>query len=126
MFRPFATSLLRRRLSFLALTIFISFLSADRRAWGQPPAHPATPPYIQPIDRITRFIDDEQRITLPGNRHPLALTQYDAGAVGSTYRMERMLLTLLPDAAQQQSLKQFIDAQHNPESPYYHQWLTPT
>src|ERR1700688_1609324 len=125
MSRPLATFLLCRRLLFLALTLFL-VLSAYLPAWGQPPADPATPPYIQPRDRITRFIDDEQRITLPGNRHPLALTQYDAGAVGSTYRMERMLLTLLPDAAQQQSLKQFIDALHNPESPYYHQWLTPT
>ncbi|HZZ17708.1 MAG TPA: S53 family peptidase [Candidatus Sulfotelmatobacter sp.] len=125
MSRLLVTFLKCRRLLFLALTIFL-VLSAYLPAWGQPPADPATPLYIQPIDRITRYIDDEQRITLPGNRHPLALTQYDAGAVGPTYRMERMLLTLLPDAAQEQSLKQFIDAQHNPESPYYHQWLTPT
>ena len=39
--------------------------------------------------------------------------------------MEHMLLTLLPDAAQQDALNQLLDAQHNPESPYYHQWLTP-
>jgi subtilase family serine protease len=39
--------------------------------------------------------------------------------------MEHMLLTLLPDAAQQDALNQFVDAQYNPESAYYHQWLTP-
>jgi subtilase family serine protease len=39
--------------------------------------------------------------------------------------MERMLLTLMPDAAQQESLNHFVDGQYNPESPYYHQWLTP-
>jgi pseudomonalisin len=39
--------------------------------------------------------------------------------------MEHMLLTLLPDAAQQDALNQLLEAQHNPESPYYHQWLTP-
>ncbi|MGA9976728.1 MAG: S53 family peptidase, partial [Candidatus Sulfotelmatobacter sp.] len=35
------------------------------------------------------------------------------------------LLTLLPDSTQQDVLNQLVDAQHNPESPYYHQWLTP-
>ena len=62
---------------------------------------------------------------LPGNRHPLANAQYDAGAVSPAFRMDRMLITLLPDAAQEDALIQLIDEQHNPESPYYHQWLTP-
>ena len=39
--------------------------------------------------------------------------------------MERMLLTLLPDATQQDALNQLLEAQHDPDSPYYHQWLTP-
>src|SRR5260370_39211053 len=125
MFRPFAASLQRPTLSFLTLTIFLSFLLADLPAGAQPPAEPANPLYIQPRDRISRFIDDEQRVTLRGNRHPMALTRYDAGAVAPNYRMERMLLTLLPDAAQPATLNQFVEAQYSPESPYYHQWLTP-
>src|ERR1039458_8255885 len=64
-------------------------------------------------------------VTLHGNMHPLALAQYDAGAVAPDYPMEHMLLTLLPDATQQDALNQLVDGQHNPESPYYHQWLTP-
>jgi subtilase family serine protease len=126
MSRPLATFLQRPTLSLLTLTILLSVLSLGLPAWGQPPADPPNPVYIQPRDRITTFIDDEQRVTLQGNRHPLALTQYDAGPVTPAYRMERMLLTLLPDAAQQQSLNQFVDAQYNPESANYHQWLTPT
>jgi pseudomonalisin len=125
MSRPFAVSLQCRAFSFLTLTILLPLLFVNLPAVAQPAADPANPFYIQPRDRITRFIDDEQRVTLPGNRHPLALTQYDAGAVAPTYRMERMLLTLLPDAAQQESLNQFVDGQYRPESPYYHQWLTP-
>src|SRR5216683_708239 len=125
MFRPFAASLQRLTPSFLTLTIFLSFLLADLPAGAQPPAEPANPLYIQARDRISRFIDDEQRVTLRGNRHPMALTRYDAGAVAPNYRMERMLLTLLPDAAQQETLNQFVEAQYSPESPYYHQWLTP-
>src|ERR1700723_3401993 len=112
MSRPLATFLQHRTLSFLTLTILLSFLSVDLPAWGQPPADPASPVYIQPKDRITAFIDDEQRVTLEGNRHPLATAEYDAGAVTPAYRMERMLLTLLPDAAQERSLNQFVDAQY--------------
>ena len=123
--RPFALYLRRHATSFLTLTIFLSFLSWDIPARAQPPADPANPLYIQPKDRITTYVDDEQRVTLRGNRHPLALARYDAGAVAPHYRMERMLLTLLPDAAQRDSLSQFVEAQYNPESPYYHQWLTP-
>jgi len=83
------------------------------------------PPFIQPQDRITNYIDDQQRVTLSGNRHPLATSEYDAGAVAPDYPMEHMLLTLLPDAAQQDALDQLVEAQYDSQSPYYHQWLTP-
>jgi subtilase family serine protease len=83
------------------------------------------PLYIRPQDRISRSVDDEQTLTLRGNRHPLALAQYDKGAVALEFRMDHMLLTLTPDAAQQDALNRLLDAQHNPQSSYYHQWLTP-
>jgi pseudomonalisin len=104
-----------RRSSFTTffLTIFLALLSHN------------LPAQTQPQDRITTFVDDEQRITLTGNRHPLATSQYDAGKVAPNFPMERMLLTLLPDAAQQDALDRLLDAQHDPESPSYHQWLTP-
>ncbi|MGA2020387.1 MAG: protease pro-enzyme activation domain-containing protein [Candidatus Sulfotelmatobacter sp.] len=125
MFLFFATPSRRRPFSFLVVTIFLTLLSQDIPARAQPPADPSNPLFSQPQDRITTFIDDEQRIVLSGNRHPLAIAQYDAGAVSPTYRMDGMVLTLLPDAAQQDALEQLLDAQHNPESPYFHQWLTP-
>jgi subtilase family serine protease len=80
---------------------------------------------IQPRDRITGFIDDEQRVVLRGNVPPLASPQFDMGPVESEYRMERMVLTLQQDAAQLGALSQFMGEQSDPESPYYHQWLTP-
>jgi pseudomonalisin len=130
MSRPLAASLQRRASSFLALTILLPLLSLDLPARAQPPADPpsprfAQPPFVQVRDRITRFIDDEQTVTLRGNVHPLAIAQYDAGVVAPDFPMDHMLLTLLPDDAQQDALNQLLDAQHNPESPYYHQWLTP-
>lgn len=102
---------LPRRAAFLSLIVFLTLLPQDTPA--------------QPQDRITTFIDDEQRVTLPGNRHPLAIAKYDAGRVDPGYRMDHMVLTLLPGPAQQAALDQLLEAQHNPESPSYHQWLTP-
>ncbi len=125
----------RRAFSFLTLAIFFSLLSLDLPAAvhakeGRPAPDPMNlpltqPPFVQVKDRITSFIDDDQRVTLRGNVHPLAQAQYDAGAVAPDFPMEHMLLTLLPDSTQQDVLNQFVEGQHNPESPYYHQWLTP-
>ena len=116
---PIVPPPLRRALSTLLFSLFplaSQVLPANAQSGAQ---------LAQPSDRIGSFIDEEQRVTLRGNRHPLAISQYDAGAVKPEYRMERMLLTLRPDAAQQEALTELIDGQHNPESPYYHQWLTP-
>jgi pseudomonalisin len=125
----------RRPFSFLTLIIFFSLLSLDLPAAvlakkAQPAPDPANlpltqPPFVQVRDRITSFIDDDQRVTLHGNVHPMAQAQYDAGAVAPEFPMEHMLLTLLPDSTQQDVLNQLVDAQNNPESAYYHQWLTP-
>ena len=131
---PLATFMRSRAIPFLVVTtlfvLVFGFLALDPPASAQLAPNPPTPfftqlPFAEPQDRITSFIDDEQTVTLPGNRHPLALPQYDARAVSPDYPMDRMLLTLLPDDAQQAALAQLLDAQHNPESPYYHQWLTP-
>jgi pseudomonalisin len=122
----FCLATLARSCAFSFLILIALLVSArDMPANAQPSADPPSPLVAQPQDRITRFVDDEQRVTLRGNVHPMAMTQYDAGVVSPDYRMDRMVLTLLPDTAQQEALTQLLDDQHNPESPYYHQWLTP-
>src|SRR5258708_14150742 len=122
MHRPLDMYSLFQSFSLLLIILLSCFLATPAQAQ---PAEPTSPLYVQARDRITTFIDDERRVTLRGNRHPLALTQNDAGVVAPTYRMERMLLTLLPDAAQQEALNQFVEPQHTFESPYYHQRLAP-
>ena len=62
---------------------------------------------------------------LSGNRHPLARPENDLGRDEPDTRMDRMILLLQPDPTQEEALESFLEAQHNPESPYYHQWLTP-
>ncbi len=125
MSRHFAAFLQRRAFSFLTLIILLTFLSLDLPVAAQPPADPASPLYIQARDRITSFIDDGQRVTLPGNRHPLASAENDAGVVAPDFPMEQMVLVLLPEPAQQEALNQLLEAQSSLESPYYHQWLAP-
>src|SRR5271163_3021792 len=130
MSRPFPAFRQHRVISFLSLTILFSFLtlnlSAGAQAQDDPPSPLFTqPPFVQVKDRVTSFVDEDQRVTLHGNVHPLAIARYDAGAVAPDFLMEHMLLTLLPDATQQEVLNQLLDAQHDPQSPYYHQWLTP-
>ena len=78
----------------------------------------------RPRNRIG-FIDDESRVTLSGNRHPMARRQFEVGPAAPNHRMQRMILALQPDARQQSALDQLLVAQHNPQSPYYHRWLTP-
>ena len=79
----------------------------------------------QSADRILGAIDDARTAPLPGNRHPLARAEYDLGAVAPETRLERMILVLQSDAAQQRALTALLDAQHDPHSALYHQWLTP-
>ncbi len=125
---PFAACQQGRKFSFLPITILLLFLCLNfpLSAQDDPPSPLFVQvPFAQPKDRITSFIDDDHRITLSGNTHPFALAQYDIGPVQPDFPMDHMLLTLLPDSEQQDVLAQLLDAQHNLESPYYHQWLTP-
>jgi subtilase family serine protease len=109
-----------RRVTLTLLLSLLPFVSQIEPANAQ-----SSPQFTQPADRVVNFIDDEQRVILHGNRYPVAAAQFDVGAVQPDYRMERMVLTLYPDAAQQSALTELIDGQHNPESAFYHQWLTP-
>jgi pseudomonalisin len=76
-------------------------------------------------ERVTAPVDDRATVARPGNRHPLARAEYDAGIASPGHRMDRMMLVLEPDAAQQHALQALLQAQQDPQSPQYHQWLTP-
>lgn len=127
MFRIFS-KLTRRRAAFFPLLagfLMLCPLVICAQAQTEPEPSFMQAPFAEPQDRIMNFVDDEKRITLDGNRHPSAIAQYDSGRVASSYRMEHMLLTLLPSASQQDALDELVDELHDPESPAYHRWLTP-
>ena len=73
----------------------------------------------------SRAINDADVVALPGQVHPLAQPQFDAGLADPGERMERMvlMLSLLPGA--ETDLDYLIKQQHDPYSALYHQWLTP-
>ena len=66
----FVTLTRRRVFSFLVLTIFLTLLPQDITARIQTPYHPPNSPFTQPQDRITKFVDDEQRVTLTATAIP--------------------------------------------------------
>ena len=78
-----------------------------------------------PANRVTGRIDETQVTTLLGNVHPMARGDFDQGAVNADTPLEQMMLQLEPSAAQQAALDVLVEAQHDPRSPLYHQWLTP-
>ena len=75
--------------------------------------------------RVRRAVDPHRTVLLPGNRHPLARPELELGEVSPDTQLERMILVLRPDPVQEHALAALLDAQHDPHSPLYHQWLTP-
>jgi pseudomonalisin len=76
-------------------------------------------------DRIASPVDDNVRVALRGNTHPLARPEYEVGVAAPDRRMERMILTLGTDAGRERSLEALLRNQQDPRSAEYHQWLTP-
>jgi hypothetical protein len=75
--------------------------------------------------RIVERVNENALITLRGNTHPLAQTQFDRGAAPRDLPMARMLLVLKRSDAQQVALQTLLDDQQDQNSPSYHRWLTP-
>jgi pseudomonalisin len=79
----------------------------------------------RPANRIASPIDESDVVTLMGNVHPQARAENDRGLIPSETRLNRMVLVLAPSAEQQQELDALAEAQQEPTSGLYHQWLTP-
>ncbi len=75
-------------------------------------------------------VDETRLVTLAGNvplpaRNGFGEGAVDEGAIGSNTQLDRMLLVLKSTAAQQAALDALVEAQQDPSSPQYQQWLTP-
>jgi hypothetical protein len=75
--------------------------------------------------RVTDPVDMGKLVTLRGNVHPLARTEFDQGVAPDDLPLERMLLVLERGQDQEEALRQLLDNQQVKSSPQFHQWLTP-
>jgi len=83
--------------------------------WAEPP---------KPV--LTAPIDESRLVTLEGNTPPAALrAANDRGPVADNFRFDHLLLLLKRAPETEASLRQQIDAMHDPASAQFHRWLTP-
>jgi len=75
--------------------------------------------------RITRAVNEADRMTLRGNVHPLARGEFDQGQLSPSQPLTRMMLLLDRSPEQEATLRQLLEDQQNPASPNFHKWLTP-
>jgi subtilase family serine protease len=73
---------------------------------------------------VVQAIDERQTVELAGNTRPEANVQNDRGLVADSLALDHMQLLLKRPAETETSLIHFIDLLHNPDSPYFHHWLT--
>ena len=70
-------------------------------------------------------VNEARVVTLRGNVSPLANAADEAGVAPAGTKLSQMMMLLKPSAQQQAALDALTAAQQNPQSPLYHQWLTP-
>jgi len=107
--KPFAPGL-RKTLSSLGVIALILSVSPVSRAENQ-------------RELITKPIDNYQMIRLAGNTRPEINSLNDLGRVNPDLQLNHMLLMLQRSPEQEQALEQFIEEQHNPQSPLFHHWI---
>jgi subtilase family serine protease len=78
-----------------------------------------------PAPRIRSEISNVEVSTLKATQQPLGSTQLDAGRMPSDARLNGISIVFNRSAAQEADLQALIAAQQDPQSPEYHQWLSP-
>jgi pseudomonalisin len=104
------------RFSSLA-AFFAALISAPFAVLAQAPAK-------SPVSQIRGPIVESDVVTLFGNTHPLARVENDRGELAAATPLNRLVLQLQLDAARQTELDELTEAQQDPASPLYHQWLS--
>ena len=76
-------------------------------------------------DRITQPIDSAVMSPLSGSLRPMAKGELDQGLADNSKTVQGMSINFKRSASQEASLQALLQAQQDPSSPSYHQWLTP-
>ena len=78
-----------------------------------------------PALRIRSEVNSSFSASLKGSLHPLAQPQFDAGRMQANTKLNGMGIVFNRSAQQEADFEALLQAQQNPASPLYHQWLTP-
>ena len=78
-----------------------------------------------PADRIRGRVDPRVARPVKRSLHPSARLEADRGPVDPAMRQEHVVVAFRPSASQQAELDQLLAEQQNPNSPRFHQWLSP-
>src|SRR5262249_5150270 len=81
--------------------------------------------HAAPSNRIRGPIDSQNARMVKGNLHRLARPEADRGLGDPNTRLEHVVLAFRPSPEQQADLDRLLADQQNPNSPRYHQWLSP-
>ena len=73
---------------------------------------------------ITQPVNEQVLHRLAGNTRSQANAQNDAGRVSDEFALDHMQLQLRRPAEQEAAIEALLQAQQDPASPNYHQWLT--
>ena len=82
------------------------------------------PPGPPAVSQITQTIDNSKRVTLIGNTSFYVTSGVDQGALAASTPIDSMWLLLKRSPSREQALEDAIKDIHEPNSPYFHQWLT--
>jgi pseudomonalisin len=77
------------------------------------------------VNRITQAVDDRDTVSLRGNVHPMLQKGTDQGRMDGATRLEGVSLVFKRTPEQDAAAEKFLADLQNPNSPSYHQWLTP-
>jgi len=109
-----------RRLYVVLSSVLLLLVGGFLTLWSQTPNRAALNQ-----EALIRENPDEARLaTLSGNTRPEATSENDRGEVSDSLLMDHMMLQLKRSPRQERAVERFIDSQHDPKSPNFHQWLT--
>lgn len=76
--------------------------------------------------RIAGVVNNQERVVLRGTTPALLAKSTDTGRLPGGQNLGRMILLLAPSAEQDRQAEKLVAALHDPSTPSYHKWLTPT
>jgi hypothetical protein len=89
--------------------------------WGQ-----AAMPQAQPQTRIVTEVKNEQRVAVEGTTPSFVAFSAETGRLPGGQNLGRMILQLTATEEQEQAAEKLLSDLHDPSSPSFHKWLTPS